>query len=260
MMVRSSAWGMCRQKYSARRRLILRPLYPRLAVVAGIGLVLSACGSGEQTAASTATEAPPPTTAASSASVTPPSPMTVVGYRTLSTTDTKLSVEYRLGPVSYGAAGGPPAEVLDACSERMGSEYPVENDAFASGDMALDYTEGTLPLRVGLNEMALGALSNDIGSIYAVEIEGAWNCREETAELTLQPKESLPLPFWIIILNGRSNAHPTFSPTELSNFSLEASPTLASVPDEGITVSGPHAECVNGKNVLFPYATTKACG
>lgn len=242
-----------------------------------LGIALTGCGSNSQTPSTTqaaATSSPSP--AAPTTTATPPPAATApsseeesslreAGTLTLTSPGLTLTTRYRVAPLGYGKSAAPPSTVLEACHAETGS---LEADAFAQGEVTLDYTKGRLPETVLLDDFQTNStesLDNNAylkGGELAWEENGAWVCKPESGEsprpFTMQPGQSVTYKVWLVFQGALSNEHPHITTEELNTIRwfdgtrlLNANNTRANLRGPQVGTCGSPA---NKGEYLLPFA------
>ncbi len=191
--------------------------------------------------------------------------MPEIGTYTVTTTNTKLIAQVRLGPLRYGQAGAPPAEVLEACQGASNSDS-TGNAAFAQGEVLYTYAQGSVPFQVDINGkgnmQGVSPSEDNSASNFALHTSTGWTCSgQEITQFTFQPHEKVSVPFWVINSEARTNARPRLSQHELDGVSINLKPFGAWEHEQrtSITVSGPQvvtcpSEEGEQRYKLLPYA------
>jgi hypothetical protein len=211
-----------------------------LGVLASAGIMvaaLSGCGSSGPSrstdSAFAAREAHEQREAAESTPTSTTMPATTgtmpeIGTYTVIATNTKLIAQVRLGPLRYGQAGAPPAEVLDACQGASNSDS-AGNDAFAQGEVLYTYAEGSVPFQVDINGkgnmQGVSPSEDNSASNFVLHTSTGWTCSgQEVTQFTFQPHEKVSVPFWVINSEALTNARPHLSQHELNAVSIDLKP------------------------------------
>jgi hypothetical protein len=248
----------------------------RSAACALLVMALASCGSSSQTLSTTqaaATSSPPTaltTTAISTSAATAPpseeeSSLHEAGILTLTSPGLTLTTRYRVAPLGYGTSAAPPSNVLEACHAETGS---LEADAFAQGEVTLDYTKGRFPETVLLGNFqgqSTESLDNNAyvkGGELAWEENGAWVCKPESGEsprpFTMQPGQSVTYKVWLVFRGALSNEHPHITPEELNTIRWFAGTRLVNANNTRDSLSGPQVgtcgSTANNGEYLLPFA------
>jgi len=247
------------------------------AIIA-VGL-LTGCGSSSQTPSTTqaaATSSPSPaaptTTATSTPAATAPpskteSSLREVGILTLTSPGLTLTTRYHVAPLGYGTSAAPPSNVLEACHAETAS---LEADAFAQGEVTLDYTKGRFPETVLLNDFQqkpTESLSGNNahlggGGELAWEENGGWVCKPESGEsprpFTMQPGQSVTYKVWLVFQGALSNERPRVTPEELNTIKWLTGTRLVNANNTHANLSGPQVgtcgSAANNGEYLLPFA------
>jgi hypothetical protein len=261
-----------------------RLLSPSLGVrvlLGGAVVALAACGgaggaSSSTTTAGLATAPSAPSSQASSATTThthPASPtpgsevLPYIGSFTDSGKGTIFREEYRLGAIKYGSEGAPPSEVLEACNRN--DSTVIETSGFARGQVTLAYLHGVVPATAFVTMvrgMDTVAGPETFTAIPVLNHDGSWDCagnsqeRAGSVQLTFRPGQSTTYELWFLLLNARTNVHPTLPQHTINEVTLSLSTTVDQIGLSGTsTVQGPHAATCMGPNeplpdhLLLPY-------
>ena len=263
-------------------RMTWRFLSPSLGVQVLLGaavVALAACGGGgassTTTTAGVATAPSALSSQASSATTahTPASPapssevLPYIGSVTDSGKGTIFREEYRLGAIKYGSEGAPPSEVLEACHRN--DSTVIETSGFARGQVTLAYLHGVVPATAFVTMvrgMATVTGTEPFTAIPVLKHDGSWDCagnsqeRAGSVQLTFRPGQSTTYELWFLLLNARTNVHPTLPQHTLNEVTLSLGATVDQIGLSGTsTVQGPHAATCMGPNeplpdhLLLPY-------
>lgn len=257
-------------EYAAASPRVPEPVTARSVSIAGrcvwgvlwaiAAFALAGCGGSNHGSSGAATKSGQVPNTTSGTSVVGMPPVHDVGKRTYSGTGTKVSAAYQVGALSYGESGAPPQAVLNACGT---TTTDVQTAAFVPGVVDLSYDEGRVPSYInGPNNMIVlgGPPGTSAGALteqgqVALYLNGVWDCSGQQA-WTLQPGQSVTMPFWIILNGVISNSNSGFTSTQASELSLDfgfQSDQLSFSARQSVT--GPDAaNCNGGTEQLMPYA------
>jgi hypothetical protein len=222
-----------------------------LAACGLLGIVLIGCGSGAQT----------PSTIQVVATSSPAARTTT----TTSTPATTAPPSEEESSLREAGSAAPPSNVLEACHAESGS---LEADAFAQGEVTLDYIKGRFPETVYLDDFQTNStesLDNNAylkGGELAWEENGAWVCKPESGEsprpFTMQPGQSVTYKMWLVFQGALSNEHPHITPEELNTIRWFDGTRLLNSSNTRANLSGPQVgSCgspANKGEYLLPFA------
>jgi hypothetical protein len=228
-------------------------------------IALAGCGSISQTPTTTqATATSSPSGVAPSSDAK--SSLREAGILTLTSSGLTLTTRYRVAPLSFGRSAAPPSTVLEACHAQTAS---LETDAFAQGEVTLDYKKGRFPETVILDDFQTNSTeslsSNNAqlkGGELAWEEAGAWVCKPESGEsprpFTVQPGQSVTYKVWLVFQGAVSNEHPHITAEELNTLRWFTGTRLVNVSNTRANLSGPQVgSCgspANNGEYLLPFA------
>jgi hypothetical protein len=252
-----------------------------------LGLAITSCGNSSQTppstiqaAATSSSPATPTTTATSTPAPTAPASeeegsLREAGTLTLTSPGLKLTTRYRMAPLGYGTSAAPPSNVLEACHAETAS---LSADAFAQGEVTLDYVKGRFPETVILDDFqqkSTESLSGNNahlggGGELAWEENGAWVCPGESVPIfTMQPGQSVTYKVWLVFQGALGNEHPHITAEELHTIRWFDGTRLLNAKNTRAKLSGPQvgtcgSTANNGEYLLpfahFPFKATVAEG
>ncbi len=254
----------------------LQALAAAIGAIMVVGLLIG-CGSSSQTPSTTqaaATSSPSLAAPAKTATSTPAAAATAseeesglreAGVLTLTSPGLMLTTRYRVAPLGYGRSAAPPSTVLEACHAETAS---LEADAFAQGEVTLDYTKGRFPETVILDDFqtnsteSLSTSAQLKGGELAWEENGAWVCKPESGEsprpFTMQPGQSVTYKVWLVFQGALSNEHPHITPEELNTIRWFEGTRLVNANNTHATLRGPQVgtcgSAANKGEYLLPFA------
>lgn len=244
--------------------------------VAGIGILLTACGSGGSrdqpsivipgtitSTSNTATENSPLQTGSPAASVVPTATSSdatgysAIGSFTVTSPGARITTNVEVGQPIPGSTGTPPADVMASC--HWDTSGTAAQAVFIPGRLTVHYT-GSIAESVTIPGPSLVDLPATLQGFAAVLADvaiqaqdGSWmNCNGDTAHpwgYIMQPGDTLTAAFWIND-PALSNAHPHFTTTDEDKLGLRFA-ALGSDQITGsavqVTVSGPGAANCSGE-------------
>jgi hypothetical protein len=190
------------------------------------------------------------------------SDLRVVGAITETGGGTDLLENVVLGPIRYGEAGAPPEQVLSSLSNQNDAlPSIIATSAYVQGELVLIYREGSLPITVSFDPTEVlgnitGGFPPDAGAIMYVD--GQWqdgSGEGATVSFTMEPKQDVSVPVWILLPDVLSNATPVIPQAQADDitFKLVADITTGGSPSTE-SVSGPQAADCGGDHELLPFA------
>lgn len=241
------------------------------AVMLSAAVVLAGCGSSADTGTSTpapsagsdasAATSTPASTPATTAASPAPSDAKYIGTVTTSGDDTAYTASYSVTPLIYGKDNqGMPEEVQQACGTST-----TNTDVYIGGSVTLRYTKGNLAMTLTpVDEGPIGSADISVfpsqPSGMSLYQGGQWLCPEQGGDgtfdtETLQPGQSVTIPFWIDVADVISNSTPAITAQQAGVMTIGIQFTSNQIYGNATTtVSGPGAEdCQNAYElVLYP--------
>lgn len=238
--------------------------------VAGIGILLTACGSNGRPAqpsiaipstttpaSSPSTESSPPQTGSATPSIAPSvtnsdgTGYAAIGSFTVTSPGARVTTNVEVGQPIPGSTGTPPADVMTSC--HWDTSDTVAQAVFIPGRLTVHYT-GSIAESVTIPSPSLVDLPATLEGFESVSADiaiqaqdGSWMyCNGDTAHpwgYIMQPGDTLTAAFWIND-PALSNAHPRFTTADEDKLGLRFA-ALGSDQVTGsavqATVSGPGA-------------------